>query len=146
MKWNWGTGIALTLIVFAGLLSFAVYTALQQDFDLVSEDYYAEELAFQEVIDQRTNALRLEDKARLKVEGDQILLELPSDLEGKTKTVKTHMYYELEADYDFHIDQGKTINNRFTIDFPHFATGKWIAKVKVHCEDVDYFFEPEIVL
>ncbi len=146
MKWNWGTGIALTLTLFGGLMAFAVYSALQQDYDLVSEDYYAEELAFQEVIDQRTNALRLEDRAELKVDGNEIVLELPEDLQGKTKTVKTHMYYELEADYDFHIDQGETTNNHFTIEFPQFATGKWIAKTKVQCEGVAYFFEPELVL
>ncbi len=146
MKWNWGTGIVLTLGLFAGLMSFMVYSAMQQDFDLVSENYYAEELVFQEVIDQRTNTLKLGDKARLKIKGEELVLQLPADLDGKPKTVDIHMYFELEADYDFNQSEGHTSTNHFAIHFPKMAHGKWIAKTKVHCEGVDYLFEPEIVL
>ena len=56
MKWNWGTGIAITLVLFIGLMSFMVFKSTQQRFDLVSENYYEEELNYQEVIDQKRNS------------------------------------------------------------------------------------------
>lgn len=145
MKFNWGTGIAITLILFAGLMGFMVYSAMQQDFDLVSEDYYAEEIAYQDIIDQKTNALRLKGEAQLTEIGDQVILHLPNDLEGKTKSIEVHMYCEREADNDFKFDMEKTTENAFDVPFTIKSPGKWIAKVKLHCEDVDYYLDPQIV-
>lgn len=144
-RFNWGTGIALTLILFAMLMGFMVYKATQQDFDLVSENYYADELVYQDIIDQKTNALKLEDKASLSIVGNEVYLILPKDLESKTKSFTVLMYCEQEADNDFSFEQAKTSENRFTVSFQKFSTGKWIAKVKLHCEDVDYYLEPQIV-
>ncbi|MDZ7847906.1 MAG: FixH family protein [Owenweeksia sp.] len=59
MKLNWGTGIAIVLILFAISMGYAVYKAVQQNYDLVTTDYYAEELAYQEKIDQKKNGLAL---------------------------------------------------------------------------------------
>jgi len=145
MKFNWGTGIALTLISFAAFMGFMVYQAMQQDFDLVSEDYYADELVYQEVIDQKTNALKLDDYARLKMTDKEVYLELPSDFEGKTKSFEVLMYCEQEADNDFTFEKQETSENRFNVPFKTFSTGKWIAKVTLHCEGTAYYFDPHIV-
>lgn len=145
MKLNWGTGIALTLIGFAMFMSFMVYKAMQQDFDLVSEEYYADELVYQDIIDQKTNALKLTDKASLKMTDKEVYLMLPTDFEGKAKSFEVLMYCEQEADNDFTFDHQNTTENKFSIPFKTFSTGKWIAKVKLHCEGIDYYFDPEIV-
>lgn len=144
-KFNWGTGIALTLILFAMLMGFMVYKAMQQDFDLVSEEYYADELVYQDIINQKTNALKLTDKASLTMTDKEVYLLLPDDLEGKTKSFEVLMYCEQEADNDFTFEHKSTTENKFAIPFKTFSTGKWIAKVKLNCEDVDYYFDPEIV-
>ncbi len=146
MKLNWGTGIAISLALFACLMGFMVYLAMQQDFDLVSEDYYSEEIAYQEIIDQKQNTLRLEGKASLQLNEEGVFLQLPADLEGKTKSFEGLMYHEQEADNDFSFGEEHTEENRFEIPFTQFAQGKWIAKIKVHCEGVDYYFDPQINL
>ena len=145
MKFNWGTGIAATLIFFVAFMGFMVNRAMQQNYDLVSDDYYAEEIVYQEIIDRKTNALKLEDKAQLKIEGEEAYLNLPSDFEGKSKTFTVHMYYELEAAKDFNFDVENSTQNKFAIPFKNFNTGKWIAKVKLSCDGTDYYFDPEIV-
>ncbi len=145
MKFNWGTGIALTLVLFAMLMSFMVYKAMQQDFDLVSEEYYADELVYQDIINQKTNALKLDGRAKLQMTDQQVFLMLPADLEGKTKSFEVQMYHEQEADNDFKFGEKSTTENQFAVPFKTFSTGKWIAKVKLNCEGVDYYFDPEIV-
>lgn len=145
MKFNWGTGIAATLIFFVAFMGFMVNRAMQQNYDLVSDDYYAEEIVYQEIIDRKTNALKLEDKAQLKIEGEEVYLNLPSDFEGKSKTFTVHMYYELEAAKDFNFEVENSTENKFAIPFKNFSTGKWIAKVKLSCDGTDYYFDPEIV-
>ncbi len=144
-EFNWGTGIALTLVLFVGLMSFMVYKAMQQDFDLVTEDYYAEELDYQNVINQKRNALLLTDSAVIRVMEKEIVLNLPKDFEGKTKSFTALMYCEKEADNDFKFESAATTQNSFLIPFKKITTGKWIAKVKLQCEGVDYYFDPEII-
>ncbi|WP_417609408.1 FixH family protein [Owenweeksia hongkongensis] len=145
MKFNWGTGIALTLVLFAMLMGFMVYKAMQQDFDLVSEEYYADELVYQDIINQKTNALKLDGRAKLQMMDEQVFLMLPADLDGKIKSFEVQMYHEQEADNDFNFEKKSTTENQFAVPFKTVSTGKWIAKVKLNCEGVDYYFDPEIV-
>lgn len=146
MKWNWGTGIAITLILFVGLMSTMVYLATQQNFDLVSENYYEEELNYQDIIDQKSNALRLKGKAKITRENDEFILELPQDFSGKNKTFSALMYCEKDASMDFKWEEKNLASNNSIIPFTRFRDGRWIAKVKLQCEGIDYYFEPEIFL
>lgn len=146
MKWNWGTGIAITLILFVGLMGTMVYLATQQKFDLVSENYYEEELNYQDIIDQKSNALRLTDKARITRENDKFILELPKDFSGKNKTFTALMYCEKDASMDFKWEEKNLKDNNSIIPFTRFHEGRWIAKVKLQCEGIGYYFEPEIFL
>lgn len=144
MKLNWGTAIAITLFLFAGLMSFMVYKATQQRFDLVSEDYYAEEIAYQQIIDQKSNALSLKGKAHIKLSKKDVVLQLPEDLEGKLKNLDVHMYFEKDARKDFNWNKAQVSANEFTIPFTTLSPGKWIAKLHLECEGTQYYFEPEI--
>lgn len=146
MKLNWGTGIVITLTLFASLMSFMVYRAMQQDFDLVSENYYQEELEYQEVIDRKKNGLMLNEPAKIIREEGGIFLILPTDLQAQKKDIEVHMYYELEADGDFRFSLQNSHETRFEIPFTEFLNGKWIARVTVYTADKEYYFDPEIVL
>lgn len=146
MKFNWGTGIAITLFLFAGLMGFMVYKATQQRFDLVSETYYEDEIAYQQIIDQKTNASTLKGKAQIQLKEDGVFLLLPEELEGKKKTLTTLMYFEQDARKDFNWEENNITSNLLEIPFATMDTGKWIAKIKLHCEGVDYYFEPQIIL
>jgi hypothetical protein len=56
IKWNWGMGIAVVYIVFVvGMLSM-VFLSKNQKIDLVTENYYQQELEFQEEIDAKQRA------------------------------------------------------------------------------------------
>jgi hypothetical protein len=146
MKFNWGTGIAITLILFATLMGFMVYQAMQQDFDLVSDNYYQEELAYQSIIEHKANGMKLTHKARLMRTEEAIYLMLPEDLDGKAKDIEVLMYHEQEDENDFRFALEATTQNNFKVPFTSFAEGKWIAKVHVKSEEVPYYFEPEIHL
>jgi len=62
MKINWGTAIVL---VFVGFISFILFFVVKMntnekyEHDLVTEEYYKKELAFQKEIDAEQNAKNL---------------------------------------------------------------------------------------
>lgn len=49
---NWGHKIIAVFVVFVSLVLFAVYTATNHPTDLVAEDYYNQELKYQNRIDK----------------------------------------------------------------------------------------------
>ena len=55
IKWNWGTGILLSIIVFMAILIGIVYVFMNQDVDLVTKDYYGKELRYQDQINKINN-------------------------------------------------------------------------------------------
>ncbi len=75
---NWGKSIFWVFVAFATGILYLVYRATQTEFDLVEDDYYEKELAYQNQINQTNRAimqnLRLEssfdkDRVRIQIEG-----------------------------------------------------------------------------
>jgi hypothetical protein len=57
MKLNWGFGMLVAYVIFAGSMVLFAIKASQQNNDLVSEDYYEDAVKFQAKIDAKLNAL-----------------------------------------------------------------------------------------
>lgn len=56
---NWGRAIILVFVLFASGIGYLVYRATQTEFDLVEDDYYEQELNYQQHIDQRNKAIKM---------------------------------------------------------------------------------------
>jgi hypothetical protein len=55
---NWGHKITIVIIVFlVGMLGM-VFIALRQNNEMIDDDYYKKELAYQQVIDAKNNLLK----------------------------------------------------------------------------------------
>lgn len=65
MKWNWGTGIVIGMMSFIAFILYMVITMStdsRYSHDLVTEEYYAKEMAYQDEIDAETNTNNLTEK------------------------------------------------------------------------------------
>lgn len=78
---NWGNKIAVVFIAFATLIGTLVYKCMNQNFELVSADYYNDELRYQEKIDGMNNANKLSN-VELSQSTDEITIRLPKELDG----------------------------------------------------------------
>jgi hypothetical protein len=79
IKWNWATGITLVYIGFVVFMLGMVYMCTQQHFDLVSADYYEQELKFQQVIDGKENEHLLEKATVVTMDNGQVTVVIPMD-------------------------------------------------------------------
>jgi len=146
MKINWGTGIAIVLSLFAISMGYAVYKAVQQNYDLVTDDYYAEELAYQDRIDQKRNALVLEDKASILLSEAGILIQIPQELKGKTAEMQLEMYCVTEADNDFKTSQIDWAVDDIAIPREKLSSGRWTAKLTLDVDGKGYYFDPQVLI
>ncbi len=65
MKFNWGYKIVLVYSVFVAGILYLVVQSSRQQMDLVTDDYYAQEIRYQEKIDQSKRASALSEPIRL---------------------------------------------------------------------------------
>ena len=78
---NWGNKLILVFVLFALGMSFLVYKAINVRYDLVSKDYYKEELRYQDKIDGYKNAAKLSDVI-ITQDSANVTVEIPKELNG----------------------------------------------------------------
>lgn len=101
-KFHWGHGIVIALASFMIFIVSMIffYERDKRAFDLVTEDYYEQELHYQDVIDAKNNAYNLPIKPEIKVKhGDGIFFSFPSEFKSGTKGEVT-MYHVANKDLD----------------------------------------------
>ncbi len=104
MKINWGTGIVLA---FIGFISFIMYFVINMninkkyDHDLVTEDYYKQELNFQNDLNKENNAKSLEKDLTWKKTKEGILIMFPNNLDIKNIKGKVFLYRPSNKQLDY---------------------------------------------
>src|SRR5690349_15332576 len=65
---NWGKSIVLAFVIFAAFIASLVMICVRQDVNLVTKNYYTEELAYQKQIDRLAQTATLSVKPSISVE------------------------------------------------------------------------------
>lgn len=144
MKLNWGSGITIFYSLFVITMVYAVYRSTQFDNSLVSDQYYAEDLKYQEKFDKLSNAQNL--KEDLKIEqadsGSQVELLFPSEL-GQ---VHGEIFFFCPSDQsrDFKVNVAPNRNHRQVISTSGLKAGLWRVKVDWSDGSKAYFKEEVI--
>ena len=100
MTFNFGHKLLIAFIVFGFLMFYLVYQSLHTNFELVSKDYYKDELAYQEVIDATKNANDLVSKTNVYQKGTAVYLQLPSELANQSIAGKAYFYCPADSKKD----------------------------------------------
>ena len=100
MTFNFGHKLLIAFIVFGFLMFYLVYQSLHTNFELVSKDYYKDELAYQEVIDATKNANDLVSKTNVYQKGATVYLRLPAELVKLSITGKAYFYCPADSKKD----------------------------------------------
>lgn len=65
IKFNWDTGIVLSLVVFIIFITYIAFFFPHVGSQLVSDRYYEEEMKYQEIINEKRNVLELPSKIKV---------------------------------------------------------------------------------
>jgi len=147
MKINWGTGI---VIAFLSFMSFILYfiitmsTDKKYDYDLVVEDYYGQELEFQNDLNKETTAATLTHNITWKKTENGIEILFPEEFESEKITGKVFLYRPSNKQFDFEtlISLSK---NHLLIPDKRLLDGRWNIKIDWSYEGKDYMYKKEII-
>ena len=143
---NWGRSLILVFVVFAAFMGYLVYRASGTHFDLVSKEYYKDELRYQDKIDGFRNAAAME-AVQLRVDSTGILqIRFPEQMKGKPVQGSLWLYCKTDAGKDLHIPLAEDTTGMRVINVSGKAFGKYQAKLHWEVLRVPYEFEQEIII
>lgn len=127
-KFNWGTGIALLYLSFvAGILTL-VTLSMNQRVDLVAEDYYAQELAFQKKIEKTGRAKALADPLRWEVTDASLQIQYPAELAGEELSGQIHFYCPADNKKDIQFAVSPGPGNQQSISLESVQPGRYLIQ------------------
>ena len=140
---NWGTGIVIAMLLFiAFILSFVYKTIFVPEYEhhLVSEDYYKDELHYQEEIDKMNNANLLIENVSLRNTDQGIIIHFPEDKDFNKIKGKVNFLRRSNEKLDFERDINLT-GSSMLIEDDLLIPGKWEIKVDWQYGDEEYLLK-----
>lgn len=146
MKWNWGTGIVIGIISFMSfILYFVIKMSTDNKFhhDLVTEEYYAKEMAYQTEIDAETNTFNLKEEIQGKRTNEGWLLSFPKELNPTKIQGKVFLYRPSNQKLDFSLPITMSGNN-LLIPEKFLVDGRWNITIDWNYENTNYLYKKAI--
>jgi hypothetical protein len=145
MKISWGYKILIMYSLFvAGILTM-VFLSSQQNRDLVSDDYYAEELAYQHVIDQSAHTASLSSPVEITQSETILMINFPSEFDDIISKGKWILYYAADIKKD--VKGTFEVRNGFVnIKVPTGAYGLYLLKIEWASKGISYYYEKQLHL
>ncbi|RME05447.1 MAG: hypothetical protein D6816_08870 [Bacteroidetes bacterium] len=145
MKFTWGTGIAIFYIAFVIIMVGMVVYSKTFDNSLVVENYYDEDLRFQEKIDKLENSAKLEKDLEIASTNNlDILLSFPENLKNITGTVLLYRADDISKDVSFKISVNE--KNQMLIPGNEYLGARWTVKVDWQGDGTPYYKEKDVLL
>jgi len=143
---NWGNKILIVFTLFAGGMSYMVFRCMQTPVDLVSKEYYKEELAYQQVIDGTRRANALSGQPKLSPTDTGVDLQLPTEMKQKTLTGQIRFYCPADATRDRDITLNADAAGNQTIPKAALAPGQYTVSISWTTEGKDYFSQQPLTI
>ncbi|EGV43977.1 cytochrome C oxidase Cbb3 [Bizionia argentinensis JUB59] len=146
MKMNWGTGMVLALVGFIAFIMFFVIKMnidKKYEFDLVTEDYYEQELKVQGNMEKEQKGNSLTQNIRYKQTTEGILITFPDSLNVSEITGKVFLYRPSDKQFDFETPISLSDQNMLIPD-SRLLGGRWNLIIDWEYDGNDYRFKREI--
>lgn len=132
MKISWGTGLVIALGLFIAFILFFVITMMtdkEYEHDLVVEEYYKQEVGFQDELNAEKNAMHSPFKVRVEESTAGVDLIFPEEMVKDMQNAKVYFYRVSDKKRDFEKEIVLT-NNRMQIPAGEILPGRWDVTVR----------------
>ena len=146
MKMNWGWKLAIGSALFMAMIIYFVVQSFNNKTHLVSENYYEEELKFQNQIDAKQNAEDLRQDIIVTQENGQIMISYPEEFElGNPAKGELHFYHVANSEHDKVLPCDFSLHHQTTSE-SNFAKGRYKVKANISSNGKEYYFEKNLTI
>lgn len=141
----WPYGIVLTFLIFCSfMIGFAVYSTKSKT-ELVAEDYYDQEIQYQQVIDGKNRMAGLSSSLELVRHAEQLVVKLPTELH-QADSGHIRFYRPSNENFDYRADWAAFENGQLTIPADQFVAGPYQLVLQLYLAGDLYFHEERITI
>lgn len=145
IKFNWGTGIVISLVFFMLVTSGMMILFINQKVDLVTDNYYDKELKFQQQIDKVNNTHQLAEKVEMKYDGEMIQIKFPLSFVSSKPTGEIFFYRPSDNKKDFKLPLVIDDKGVQFVPVSGLANGYWKIQLNWLMNESEYFNELSFV-
>ncbi len=142
---NWGYKIMLVYLVFISGMLFMAFKSSEQDIELVTEDYYAKELVYQQKIDEIKRTASLSKPVEVNLNQQVLTITFPDEFASKKIEGSVTLYCpankKMDIQRSFDSNEKKVV-----VMIPVTKQGLHYVKLSWSSEGISYYFEKKIII
>ncbi|MEQ8302404.1 MAG: FixH family protein [Cyclobacteriaceae bacterium] len=141
---NFGKWIFVSFVLFTAFIATLVTVCVRQDINLVSANYYQEELVHEQKMNQIQNANNLKSKPLISVEGTVVSVSFDDFNKIEKGELKILRPSDARLDRRFELSASQTQVRQFTLE--NSSKGLYRASMQWRMDGKDFYYEKLIVL
>lgn len=141
---NWGHSIIVVFSLFAIGIITMVTKSMRAHVEMVSNDYYGDELKYQEVIDGRKHAELLSAPVQIGQSADQIQVTFPPEMQGTPLSGRIFFYKAADSRQDVTVPLRSGVEGTVAISKQKLSKGDYQIKLEWDANGKHYFQEDNI--
>ncbi len=145
MKFHWGHKIGIVYTLFAGFMIFMLIMSRQSDHQLVTENYYENELAVQGRIEANRNLNKADFEVDVRVQKQNIVVVF-IDVDIAFNPAGTVTLYKPDNEAFDEVHELALDENYQMVLTPKGQVGRYSVMVSFEMNGIPYFKEKEVLL
>ncbi|WP_020527387.1 FixH family protein [Flexithrix dorotheae] len=145
-KFNWGHGITVFFIFFVISILWAIFSSTRENIHLVSENYYAEELVYEERIQRIKNTSSLSEHIEINTEKGSLALKFPPELIRQDLSGTITLFRPSNSNYDKNYSIALDSSGKQVISVSNMVKGMYKVKIDFSTGVKAYYFEEKVYL
>lgn len=143
-KFHWGHAVIVYFSAFVLFMLFMVYQCVRQDFDLVTEDYYAQEIGYQSDIDAQQRANNLATPATIALHDKILAINIPAQAMAEAGEIYLFRPSATALDKKYAL-KTEADGSQF-LDLSALTTGAYNVQLRWKSGGVDYQATQRIII
>lgn len=142
---NWGYKILFVYIIFVAGILVLVFKSSVQNQDLVTPDYYEQELKYQSKIDEMERANKLSAPVKFEIKSNELLISLPAEMKGLDVSAQVLLYCTADKSRDI---QMKFTTKDGMISMPLLPSNKGQHELRISwtADKVNYYNQQKLFI
>jgi len=141
---NWGKWIVVSFLLFAGFMAVIVTISMRQDVNLVSSQYYQDDLDFQQQLDRKNNTAALTQQPEITLTEQQLQVSFPENASIESGVIKLFRPSSDKLDQNFVLQASSESDHVFAVK--PLGRGAYRIKMTWKMEDKEYYLEKFVVI
>ncbi len=146
VKFSWGTGIFISIVVFMAITVILTVIFMNQRVDLVTNNYYEKTLTYQDQIDTYKRTAVLKERVSFNYADNRIKLSFPDSFLEQVNNGKLYFYRPSDSRKDFTVPIKLNKKGSQTVNTARIDKGYWKVEIQWTMNNQNYLMEKSVLI